>query len=162
MAFTGQGISLPTAWYSNLKVFAQSVFFELFFLLGSGAILVGWGLAAYLGRPELLVISAVSAAGLGVVIIWPQHLLALARRNTETPGVVHRGNLLAMLLIYGMVWFSYGGAIALAPFRIAWNTNTFTTDRGNNKHNGMGSRLHFARSSRDGCTRTWPVCFTRD
>jgi len=97
----------------SLTIFAQSAFFELFFLLGCGAILAGWGMAAYLARPEFLVLSAAAAGALGLVIAWPERLLALARRQAVPPGVIHRRALLVMLLIYTMVWFAYGGAVTL-------------------------------------------------
>ena len=97
----------------SLTIFAQSVFFELFFLLGSGAILVGWGLAAYLSRPEFLALSVAAAVALGIVIVWPERLLMLARRHAVPAGVIRRRALFPMLLIYMMVWFTYGGAIML-------------------------------------------------
>ena len=97
----------------SLKVFAQSAFLELFFLLGCGVILAGWGMAVYLARPQFLVLSVVAVVALGLVIIWPDRLLALARRQTLQPGEINRRALLVMLLIYMAVWFSYGVAIAL-------------------------------------------------
>ena len=102
----------------SLKIFAQSAFLELFFLLGSGVILAGWGMAVYLSRPEFLALSVAAVGVLGLVIAWPERLLALVWRQTLQPGVIHRRVLLVMLLVYTAVWFAYGGAIALLLYAL--------------------------------------------
>ena len=100
-----QGISLTS--------FAQSTFFELFFLLGCGAVLAGWGMATYFSRPEFIALSAAAAGAIGLVIAWPDRLLAVARKRALISHAPNRRMLLVMLLIYAAVWFAYGGAIAL-------------------------------------------------
>jgi uncharacterized membrane protein YbhN (UPF0104 family) len=96
-----------------LKIFAQSIFFEFYFLLGCAAILVGWGLASYLAKPGFLLLSVAAACALVFVIVWPERLLMLAQRKAILPGSIRRRALLAMLSIYVAVWFAYGGAILL-------------------------------------------------
>ena len=102
----------------SLTIFAESAFFELFFLLGCGAILAGWGMAIYLARPEFLALSVAAAGALGLVIAWPERLLVLVRRQTVPPSEIHRRALLVMLLIYASVWFAYGGAITLLLYAL--------------------------------------------
>jgi uncharacterized membrane protein YbhN (UPF0104 family) len=102
----------------SLIIFAQSAFFELFFLLGCGTMLAGWGMAAYLSRPEFLALSVAAAGALGLVIAWPERLLVLVRRQTVPPSEIHRPALLVMLLIYALVWLAYGGAITLLLYAL--------------------------------------------
>jgi uncharacterized membrane protein YbhN (UPF0104 family) len=102
----------------SLTIFAQSAFLELFFLLGCGAILAGWGMAVYLSRPEFLALSVASMGVLGLVIAWPECLLALKWRQALRPRVINRHALLVMLLIYVAIWFVYGGAIALLLYAL--------------------------------------------
>lgn len=97
----------------SLTAFAQSTFLELFFLLGCGAVLAGWGMAAYLSRPEFLALSAGAAGAIGLVILWPDRLLAAAKTRALIPDTLNRCALLSMLLVYAAVWFAYGGAVAL-------------------------------------------------
>jgi len=102
----------------SLTTFAQSAFLELFFLLGSGVILAGWGMAVYLSRPEFLALSIVAVAVLVCLIAWPEQLLVLIWRKTFQPGVINRCALLAMFFIYAAVWFVYGGAIGLLLYAL--------------------------------------------
>jgi uncharacterized membrane protein YbhN (UPF0104 family) len=97
----------------SLAAFAQSTFLELFFLLGCGAALAGWGMAVYLSRPEVLVLSVAAALTMALVVIWPDRRLFLAGQRALMPAVLNRRALALMPPIYAAVWFAYGGAVAL-------------------------------------------------
>lgn len=102
----------------SLATFAQSAFLELFFLLGCGVVLAGCGMAVYISQPEILALSVVTAIVMGLVIVWPERLLAITWLKVIQPGTINRRALLAMLLIYTTTWFTYGGAIALLLYAL--------------------------------------------
>jgi len=95
-----------------LEVVAKSVFLELFFLLGTGAMLACWGLSIHLKRPEMLLINLVIAATMAAVIFWPQRIFSIKWIKFQHSEKVNQNALLTMFGIYIAVWFFYGGAIA--------------------------------------------------
>lgn len=92
--------------------FSRSILLEMLFLLASGGILAGWGLATYLGQPIILVLCVLAAGAAIITILWPVFVLSGAGR-LPCPAKVDRRLLLAMFLVYMAVWFAYGGAIAI-------------------------------------------------
>jgi uncharacterized membrane protein YbhN (UPF0104 family) len=100
-----QGIALST--------FAQSAFLELFFLLATCGVWAGWGISIYLGNSLALGLTAIAAGAILLAIVSPYSLMFAAGKIGFSPRVASRWTLVGMLLIYILVWSSYGGAIAL-------------------------------------------------
>lgn len=99
-----QGIALST--------FTKSIFLEMFFLLAAGGVFAGRGIAVYTEQPVLLALSALAAGAAAVMILWPGWVLSAGGRWPAAEKV-ERGRLLWMFLVYLVIWFVYGGAIAV-------------------------------------------------
>ena len=99
----------------SLTAFAHSALLELFFSLASGGVLAGWGLAMYLGRPVLRALSVGAAIAIILMIVWPRRLFPTHDAGPHPAGIIaeRRKLLLGMLLTYSLVWFMFGGAVAL-------------------------------------------------
>jgi hypothetical protein len=101
-----------------LAAFTRSAFLEQFFLLSTGGMLAGGGVAIWLGQPAFLILTLILLGLISVIILMP----AKFSQNMGLPllGVADRKPLMAMVMTYWLVWLSYGVAIfqlleALAP-----------------------------------------------